>query len=862
VSSGSGSGSGADQHLLALLRAIRLRQAAPDAAAAGVADAAAALTGRADSDDGRPEGGPSDTSPPAAARRGLPVAPSHYVVVPGGGAQSPRPGWAAPSGDVTEAGPDGAGRGASGGSASSGSPARSDASAAPGASTSDDGTGGPAGRDPVITPGPPAGSTPAGSAPTAGGGGRLPPAYGGVPPTTAGRTGPGRPVPPGGFFDHGPQLRPAGLPSATAGGTDVTGVPPGTVPPSAGTTPPPAGNAPLPAGNAPLPAGNAPLPAGNAPLPAGNAPPPAGTAPLPTGAVQRDVGQFGVVQPAAGRSGAVERGAGQGGVVRPGTGQSPAGQPGVTGPGAGSARAAGMSAVNPRVIGLGPGGPGPTEGNPAAEAGRARPTPDPVPGQFADELERAAELAERSWRERPGPHDPGAEVVELMWHDHPGGYGPIGAISPIEGPISGVPEVPPLFGVQPVQVPGLEISNDNAATPSPHGAAFAGEAPTRTSESIDGMDPADDALLRQTGRLLSTSLAFAGGPDEVAERLRAALLQAYPGVLAALPGNASAQTEQLAQALTWLVHNLDHPPVLVDGCGRLGAALTECGIDAQQLHLVGAALAEAMRAGMPPGSWRQDFDLAWRSSWQHAYEWILHGETLVSHQPTVWAAVVVGHELRRDDLAVVRLRPYLPMPFRPGQYARIQVPEVPGVWRPYSLTGSPREDNVLELHVRAKTTNGVSGTLVYRTNVGDRVELSRAEGQMGLPAQPQRDLLLIAGDTGVVPLKALLTELAATDDPRSAVLFWGVRNLEELYDIADITEIARSAKRATVIPVISEGNPGPYASGLVTDAVAAYGEWSNHEVYLAGPPLMLAATTAALLQLGVARDQIHHDLPE
>jgi hypothetical protein len=44
LSSGSSSGSGADQHLLALLRAIRLRQAAPDAAEAGAADTAAALT--------------------------------------------------------------------------------------------------------------------------------------------------------------------------------------------------------------------------------------------------------------------------------------------------------------------------------------------------------------------------------------------------------------------------------------------------------------------------------------------------------------------------------------------------------------------------------------------------------------------------------------------------------------------------------------------------------------------------------------------------------------------------------------------------------------------------------------------------
>jgi NAD(P)H-flavin reductase/hemoglobin-like flavoprotein len=397
------------------------------------------------------------------------------------------------------------------------------------------------------------------------------------------------------------------------------------------------------------------------------------------------------------------------------------------------------------------------------------------------------------------------------------------------------------------------------ATPHP---AHPYAAPTGRTVASDGTDPADDARLRETQRLLSTSLTFAGGPGETAERLREALQQASPALLAALPGTPQTQIDQLTRGLTWLVHHLDQPPQLVTGCGLLGAALAECGVRPEQLQMVGAALAEAIRSGMPAGAWREDFDLAWRSSWQHAYEWIAHGETLVDYQPTVWTSVVVEHELRRHDLAVIRLRPYLPMPFRPGQYARVEVPELPGIWRPYSLAGRPRRDDLLELHVRAKTRTGVSGTLVYRSEVGDHVRLSRAEGAMGLPEEPGRNLLMIAGDTGVAPLKALLAELADTQDPRSAVLFWGVRNLDELYDIAAITEIARAARRATVVPVVSEGDPGPYASGLVTDAVAAYGEWSGHEVYLAGPPLMLAATSAALHLLGVAADHIHHDAPE
>jgi NAD(P)H-flavin reductase/hemoglobin-like flavoprotein len=809
VSSGSGSGSGADQHLLALLRAIRLRQAAPDAVASGIADTAAALTGQdtlaqqdalaqqGDEDEHRalPPSGTHEALPPAVGRLGLPPAPPHT-----GGRKGPvgRPAWA--SGDPA-------------------GPADPDAEAPTGdlgrAATLDF-----FGRPPRADGGPPARDTAPGAGPSEPGGaaaGRFEPgvaASGHSEPGVAasGRSEPG--VAAGGHSEPGVAASGRFEPGAAAPGRSEPGA---TAPRHFGPRPPAAGR--RDAGGSADTGDSA--DAGRGATPADR---PA-TGPGTNVASNRRGPRPG---PAAGQSDPVPR-------VDHGPLLRPAGLPPIepTRPAPPGSGAAGVAPAAPGA------GPPHASGHPGAgPAGdRARTHRNPA----------------RTDRART---DPAATRPSWADRDHSAGTSPIGAIHPLGGPLSGVPAVPPVPGAHPPRLPGIETPL--VARPAPSSPV----APPKAATPADGMDPADDALLRETQRLLSTSLTFAGGPFEVAERFRAALLQAHPTLIAALPGGPRIQTEQLAQALTWLVHHLDHPPVLVDGCGRLGAALAECGVRPEQLQLVGAALAEAMRAGMPGGAWRQDFDLAWRSTWQHAYEWILHGATLAAEQPTVWTAVVVGHDLRRHDLAVVRLRPYLPMPFRPGQYARIEVPELPGTWRPYSLSGAPRRDNVIELHVRAKTHSGVSGTLVYRTEVGDEVRLRRAEGAMGLPGTPDRDLLMIAGDTGVAPLKALLTELADTGDPRSAVLFWGVRNLDELYDIEEITEIARAAKRVTVVPVISEGDPGPYASGLVTDAVAAYGEWSRHEVYLAGPPLMLAATSAALRQLGVAPERIHHDLPE
>ncbi|WP_157408298.1 FAD-binding oxidoreductase [Actinoplanes sp. N902-109] len=370
------------------------------------------------------------------------------------------------------------------------------------------------------------------------------------------------------------------------------------------------------------------------------------------------------------------------------------------------------------------------------------------------------------------------------------------------------------------------------------------------------MDPADDAALNEVRRLLGNSLSMAGGPMEVAGRLRAALAQAQPTLFATLPGGPVAQVEQLAEGLTWLIHHVDQPPALVAGFGRLGMALAECGVAPQQLQLAGAALAEAMRAGMAAHGWRQDFDQAWRSTWQHAYEWIAHGMAAGRYQPMTWAAVVLSHELRREDLAVLRVRPYLPMPYLPGQFARVQVAEQPEVWRPYSLAGTPSQDNTFELHVRAKSWGGVSGALVHRSKPGDKIRVARAEGGMTLPGN-QRELLLIAGDTGVAPLKALITELAVTGDPRPATLFWAALTPAELYDIDDIARIAAAAPQVSVVPVLTGGE-----LDVLVETVASYGDWSGHEVFLAGPPQMLAVTGTALLQSGVPPHHLHYDTPE
>jgi ferredoxin-NADP reductase len=120
-------------------------------------------------------------------------------------------------------------------------------------------------------------------------------------------------------------------------------------------------------------------------------------------------------------------------------------------------------------------------------------------------------------------------------------------------------------------------------------------------------------------------------------------------------------------------------------------------------------------------------------------------------QPPWWIGEVVRHDLRGPNLAVLTIRPDQPLPYRPGQYLAVQVPRWPRVWRNFSIANAPRENGLVDLHVRAVPGGLVSGSLVHSMQPGDTLLLGQAEGEMTAPADPDTDLLCVAGGTGLPP---------------------------------------------------------------------------------------------------------------
>ena len=313
-------------------------------------------------------------------------------------------------------------------------------------------------------------------------------------------------------------------------------------------------------------------------------------------------------------------------------------------------------------------------------------------------------------------------------------------------------------------------------------------------------------------------------------------------------------------ALTRLVWSLDNHPGCAEILGQLGRDHRRYGVTEPHYKAFFAALRDTAEH-FTGSAWTAET----AGAWQVALDYISATMRAAAAEdaktsPAWWLAEIVSHELRSPGVAVIRLRPGEPLPYEPGQYIPIQVTRWPRAWRPYSIANAPRRGGLIELHVRAVPGGLVSNTLVHHSVAGECVLLGAAAGAMTL-ADSDRDLLCVAGGTGLAPIKAIIEQALArpsADRVRKITLFVGARQHFDLYDLEDLQLLESACPALRVIPVLSDEPGYNGLSGLLPDVVGGHGLFDNNEAYICGPDDMVAMT-AALLAGSIPPGQIHHD---
>ncbi|MBM7079310.1 oxidoreductase [Micromonospora sp. MMS20-R1-14] len=226
--------------------------------------------------------------------------------------------------------------------------------------------------------------------------------------------------------------------------------------------------------------------------------------------------------------------------------------------------------------------------------------------------------------------------------------------------------------------------------------------------------------------------------------------------------------------------------------------------------------------------------------------------------PQVSFGVVESVVSASGCVAVVTVRPVRRLHYLAGDAVPVCSPRLPGRWRWLSPANAPRPDGTVEFHVSVVPGGVVSPVLVRQVTAGDLLWLGPpCEVGLSLAAAGDADLLLVAGGTGLAPLRALVEQVAASPD-RRVTLVVGVRRLGDLYDAAALDELQREhGEWLTVVVVLSgDGSADPVARGSLLGSVLHHYE-AGQAVLVCGPPEFVREARTWLPIGGVEPDDLH-----
>jgi phenol hydroxylase P5 protein len=109
----------------------------------------------------------------------------------------------------------------------------------------------------------------------------------------------------------------------------------------------------------------------------------------------------------------------------------------------------------------------------------------------------------------------------------------------------------------------------------------------------------------------------------------------------------------------------------------------------------------------------------------------------------------------------------------------------------------------------------------------------------------------MAGGSGLSSPRSMILDLLATGWSQPITLVYGQRNAAELYYDAEFKALAEAHPNFHYLPALSEDSTGfDGIKGFVHEAAQQHfnGDFSGHQAYLCGPPAMIEACLATLMQ--------------
>lgn len=237
--------------------------------------------------------------------------------------------------------------------------------------------------------------------------------------------------------------------------------------------------------------------------------------------------------------------------------------------------------------------------------------------------------------------------------------------------------------------------------------------------------------------------------------------------------------------------------------------------------------------------------------------------------PTRVEAVFEASRPVTHDITEYRFRSERAARFLPGQYALLRLPGMASA-RAYSMSNTANGRGEWTFLIR-RVANGLGTAALGELKPGARIELDAPYGGACLREAAARDIVCIAGGSGLAPMLSI-ARAVASDEARFGSqrlhFYYGARTPADACGLAQLAALPGFGTRLRCVEAVSSlpddpaapawrGQTGPIHEVVARDLAGAF---DAYEFYLSGPPPMIAAALTLLAgERRVPPQQIHFD---
>lgn len=195
--------------------------------------------------------------------------------------------------------------------------------------------------------------------------------------------------------------------------------------------------------------------------------------------------------------------------------------------------------------------------------------------------------------------------------------------------------------------------------------------------------------------------------------------------------------------------------------------------------------------------------------------------------------------------------------FDPGQFLELTIPGTT-TKRSYSLANTPNWDGVAELFIKLRA-GGEFSQFLRGIQPGQQLHVRGPQGAFGVRDTGIRPRWFIAGGTGLSPLLSMLERMAEWGEPHPSRLWFGVQTEAEIFGTEAMDALAERLPGFRYDVVVGkpsqswQGAVGTPLDGLADELAATE---AAPDIYVCGPPGMVAATKKIAAQAGLPAERV------